>query len=73
MFEAVENAPLTLPWETRDHLHRIAQEALSNALQHSGAKRVKISIEIDATLVRLEVADDGGGFDPATDAQGPWH
>ncbi len=69
-FEAIENAPLTLPWETRDHLHRIAQEALSNALQHSGAKRINITIEVDARLVRLEIADDGRGFDPGTTPKG---
>ncbi len=69
-FAASENATLTLPWETRDHLHRIAQEALNNALQHSGAMRIKISIAIDRRLVRLEVADDGCGFDPRTTPKG---
>jgi signal transduction histidine kinase len=69
-FEAIENVPLRLPWEARDHLHRIAQQALSNALQHSGAKRIKIGIEIDARLVRLEIADDGRGFDASSTPKG---
>ena len=39
-------------------------------MRHSGAKHVKISIEIDATLVRLEVADDGSGFNLDTAPKG---
>jgi len=69
-FQASENAPLTLHWEARDHLHRIAQQAISNALQHSGAKHVGVSVLIDAKLVRLEVADDGHGFEPSTTPKG---
>jgi PAS domain S-box-containing protein len=63
-FHVKETAPLTLPWETRDHLHRIAQEALSNALRHAGGKRIEISLEVGAKLVRLAVTDNGRGFDP---------
>ena len=69
-FAATENAPLRLHWETLDHLHRIGQQALNNALQHSGATRITISLEIDAQLVRLEVTDDGCGFDPRTTPKG---
>ncbi len=69
-FEATEKARLTLHWEMRDQLYRIVQEALNNALQHSGAKRIKIHLEIDTQLVHLEVADDGCGFDPRTTPKG---
>jgi signal transduction histidine kinase len=41
---------------------RIAQEALHNAVRHSGATRVVLRLR--AGLV-LEVIDDGAGFDPA--------
>jgi signal transduction histidine kinase len=40
---------------------RIAQEALHNAVRHAGASRIAIRLTGD----RLEVADDGSGFDPA--------
>jgi signal transduction histidine kinase len=44
---------------------RIAQEALHNALRHAGASQVEVRLQgVDGTL-RLEVADDGAGFDPA--------
>ena len=47
-------------------LWRVAEEALSNALRHSGASAVTVLLEVDgpggATV--LSVADDGVGFDP---------
>ena len=54
------------PAETsRDReLLRIAQEALQNAIRHSGATRIVLRLgTADGRLV-LEVADDGNGFDP---------
>jgi signal transduction histidine kinase len=41
-------------------------EALANAVKHSGARRVQIRIRHAASVLRIEVADDGvGGADPA--------
>jgi signal transduction histidine kinase len=45
-------------------LLRIAQEALQNSLRHARASRVSIRLRADDAHVVLEVADDGGGFDP---------
>jgi signal transduction histidine kinase len=44
---------------------RVANEALANALQHAGASQVAVTVELADRLVRLTVADDGKGFDPA--------
>ncbi|MGH3171813.1 MAG: GAF domain-containing sensor histidine kinase [Trebonia sp.] len=44
---------------------RVAQEALHNALRHSGAAEVKVSLTRTPRRVILVVADDGTGFDPA--------
>jgi signal transduction histidine kinase len=44
---------------------RIAQEALQNALRHAHATRVEVSLEAVDGRLRLAVADDGVGFDPA--------
>lgn len=42
---------------------RIAQEALTNALRHSGAENVVLTLACDGRLLHLEVEDDGRGFD----------
>ena len=55
---------LPLPVETA--VYRVAQEALTNALKHAGARQVQIlAHEID-DRIELTVRDDGGGFDPAS-------
>ncbi len=46
-------------------LYRIAQEALSNAVRHAGAQLITISLAPGPEEVRLIVADNGRGFDPA--------
>ena len=45
-------------------LFRIAEEALNNALKHAHAKQVRVQLDLDPQSARLEVADDGRGFDP---------
>ena len=44
-------------------VYRVAQEALSNAVQHAGAKHVKLRLTGKPTGVELRVSDDGAGFD----------
>jgi signal transduction histidine kinase len=44
------------------HLYRIAQEALSNALRHANAKRIEIRLRQHAGQLVLTVTDDGSGF-----------
>jgi signal transduction histidine kinase len=49
--------------------YRIAQEALANAVRHSGAKRIAVELACDGNGgLRLAVADDGAGFDPTDPA-----
>jgi signal transduction histidine kinase len=43
---------------------RIAQEALQNALRHAQAGHIAVRLHGDGSSLRLEVADDGLGFDP---------
>jgi signal transduction histidine kinase len=47
----------------RTALARIAQEALSNVQEHSGARSVKVQVTASRTRLGLEVVDDGQGFD----------
>jgi signal transduction histidine kinase len=44
-------------------VYRIAQEAVRNTLRHSRAQELCVSLVRNDGLVRLEVADDGRGFD----------
>lgn len=54
-----------LPESVGDHLFRIAQESIANALKHSGATRIQVVLEFAASAVVLRVRDNGRGFDPA--------
>jgi two-component system sensor histidine kinase UhpB len=51
-------------------LFRIAQEALSNVVKHACATHVSITLEPVDGRTRLEVRDDGLGFDPASRSHG---
>ena len=46
-------------------LYRIAQEALNNVAKHARASRAAVSLRCTPGSVRLEVTDDGCGFDAA--------
>lgn len=46
-------------------LFRVAQEALVNVARHARASRVVVRVSGGDGVVRLEVADDGRGFDEA--------
>lgn len=61
----------TLSWETKQALYRIAQEALHNAGRHARATKVRIVLSQDGAQIRLEVSDNGVGFD--TDSEHPGH
>ncbi|MEV4195913.1 GAF domain-containing sensor histidine kinase [Streptomyces toxytricini] len=54
-----------LPAAQEEALLRVAQEALHNALRHSGADRVDVVLARRGTGAVLTVADNGSGFDPA--------
>jgi len=51
-------------------LVRVACEAITNAAKHSGAQRVSLRLERDGSLVRMQVADRGRGFDTSVPGGG---
>jgi signal transduction histidine kinase len=50
------------PPSTQEALYRVAQECLLNIAKHSSAKRVKVSLRIADSMIKLSVTDDGSGF-----------
>ncbi|MFF7974862.1 GAF domain-containing protein [Streptomyces sp. NPDC007905] len=53
-----------LPAAQEEALLRVAQEALHNALRHSGAEHVDVTVDRRGSGAVLRVTDDGSGFDP---------
>jgi PAS domain S-box-containing protein len=54
-----------LPARVETALFRIAQEALTNVARHAQARAVLLTLATTAEGLRLTIADDGMGFDPA--------
>jgi signal transduction histidine kinase len=71
--QAAANGPAKLRFQVRgtyraappaieDQLLRVSQEAVNNALHHSGASTIDVTLSYDARSVQLSVDDDGRGF-----------
>jgi signal transduction histidine kinase len=60
-----ENVPDALPHDVTLCLFRIVQEALQNAVKHSGAHEVSVRLCARQDGLALTIADDGVGFDLA--------
>ena len=55
--------PQHLPWLSSIALYRVAQEALRNALTHSGSDLINIELRATPTTLAMAVTDKGCGFD----------
>jgi signal transduction histidine kinase/ligand-binding sensor domain-containing protein len=60
----VTGDPRPLSPDLERTLLRIAHEAVTNALRHSGGQTIAVNLHFDRDHVRLRVKDDGRGFDP---------
>ncbi|WP_242130545.1 tetratricopeptide repeat-containing sensor histidine kinase [Aestuariivivens marinum] len=52
------------------NIYRIIQEAVNNAIKHAKAKTVLVSIGKEGSRLRIEILDDGKGFDLSEVKQG---
>ena len=59
-----------VPARLRSDVVFIAREAVSNAMRHSGAGRVSVTLTQDASRVRLAIEDDGRGFSNQPNGEG---
>jgi len=66
-----EGIPKKLPQETALCLFRILQEALQNAVKHSGVRHFQVSLIGGLYEIELTVQDSGIGFDPGEAMKGP--
>jgi len=59
-----EVAPIIhlLPVSMRHEVYTLVSEAVANAAKHASAKSVHVAASVDASEVRIDVADDGKGF-----------
>jgi PAS domain S-box-containing protein len=62
-FHAAGPAEGRLPAPVETALYRVVQEALTNVLRHSAARRVSVVLMRSAAQASAVVEDDGGGFD----------
>jgi PAS domain S-box-containing protein len=58
----LKDAPLCLDDAVEDHLYRLAQEAVSNALRHAAASAIHMTLAIQPSRVTLTITDDGVGL-----------
>ncbi|WP_020518963.1 GAF domain-containing sensor histidine kinase [Catelliglobosispora koreensis] len=52
------------PAKIEEAMLRVAEEALHNALRHSGAKNITLELSIADGVLGCEIRDDGVGIDP---------
>jgi signal transduction histidine kinase len=53
-----------IPAEWEENLLRIGQEVLTNTIRHASASQFKVQLVFDADEVKLDLRDNGRGFDP---------
>ena len=60
----VETEPPTLPDDVKAFLFFAVRELLFNSVKHSGTDASRLTVRMDEDRVRIDVEDDGHGFDP---------
>jgi PAS domain S-box-containing protein len=63
--EVESRAPLNLSLERCEHLYRIVQEAVTNALKHAHAAHIGVRVVVTAETVQVDIEDDGLGMQDA--------
>ncbi len=64
--EIESRAPLSLSLERCEHLYRIVQEAVTNALKHAHAAHIGVRVIVTAETVQVDIEDDGVGMQDAS-------
>jgi len=59
-----DQMPAAISPDTAVCLYRVAQEGLSNAIKHGGARQAEVELRGTADAISLRIVDHGRGFDP---------
>lgn len=62
--------PSTLTNALKTTLYRIVQEALTNITKHADASEIQVSLQTQKDCVRLDIEDNGRGFQPGQTTSG---
>ncbi len=62
-----EGCPVALGSETEGSLLMLIREALQNAIRHAAPRSLSVVLGFDRKRLRVEIEDDGLGFDPGVD------
>ena len=65
---AEDGDPMTVPGDMALCFFRVMQEALQNAVKHSGGRHIEVRLRFEPKQITLWVADDGAGFEQASAA-----
>ena len=68
-YKAPDFLPSLTP-EQAQHLYRIAQEALQNAVRHAKASHIRLGLRYTKAHLALRIEDDGCGMDTAKESAG---
>ncbi len=63
--------PDKLPKDVALCLFRVLQEAVTNAVRHGHPRQVTVGLRASDADMRLDIVDDGSGFDPVLAMKGP--
>jgi PAS domain S-box-containing protein len=61
---SVTGDPPPMNSDTETHLLRITQEAVMNAVKHSGGNQISVMLSLENEIAKLMIEDNGDGFDP---------
>ena len=70
---SVDHLPEQSPLPVKITLYRVIQEALSNAIRHSGTTDLQIRIKLEADTLNVVISDQGHGFDITKDVDRDEH
>ena len=69
----LEEVPPDLPEHVEYNLLKIAQEAMSNAARHSGARSIEVTLRHSCDELRLSIRDNGTGTAACPNVDAPAH